>query len=140
MRVALYTSTRPGIQGLSNRLIRWWTRSPYSHCELIFSSGISASSSFIDGGVRFKHIVFNPAHWDFIDVAGDESSARQWFLDREDAKYDVLGIVGFVMGFIGHDKNKYTCGESIAGALGFADPERFAPALLAAVISRKTIF
>ena len=136
MRVALYKSTRPGIQGVSNRLIRWWTRSIYSHCELVFSGGMAASSSFIDGGVRFKRINFNPEHWDFIGVDGDEASALQWFTEREDAKYDVFGIAGFVMGFIGHDKNKYTCGESIAGALGFAEPERFTPALLAAVLSK----
>lgn len=45
MIAAFYKSTRPGWTGLYNRIIRWWERGDYSHCELIFSDGLAASSS-----------------------------------------------------------------------------------------------
>ena len=48
-QLALYKHTRPGLQGVYSRLVRLVDRGPYSHCELVFSNGLSASSSFIDG-------------------------------------------------------------------------------------------
>lgn len=67
MKLALYKSTRPGLPGLYNRLVRWWTDSEYSHCELVFSDGMCGSSSWLDGGVRLKRIELDPDHWDVID-------------------------------------------------------------------------
>ena len=53
MRTAFYKGTRPGWQGIYSRAVRVIDRGPYSHCELVFSDGLSASASYIDGGVRF---------------------------------------------------------------------------------------
>lgn len=36
MLVAFYKSTRPGLQGIANRVIRLRLRSIYSHCEVVF--------------------------------------------------------------------------------------------------------
>lgn len=36
MLIASYKSTRPGIQGIANRIIRLRLRSPYSHTEVVF--------------------------------------------------------------------------------------------------------
>ena len=83
--------------------------------------------------MRFKRIDFDPAHWDFVELAGDESAARQWFTERMGHKYDLLGNVGFIFGFVRDDPDKYSCAESIAAALGFVDPWRFSPAILNAV-------
>ena len=47
VQLALYK----GRGTLFNALIRWWTRSPYSHCELVIN-GTCYSSSIRDGGVR----------------------------------------------------------------------------------------
>ena len=68
MQVAFYKGTRSGIAGIYSRGVRFITKGKYSHCELIFSDGMSASASFMDGGVRFKRIEYDPAHWDIIDV------------------------------------------------------------------------
>lgn len=136
MKIAFYRSTRPGIPGIYNRLVRWWTRSAYSHSELIFGDGMSASSSFADGGVRFKHIDFDPMHWDFVDLAGDESAARQWFADRVGAGYDLWGNVGFILGWIRDDPDKYSCAESVAAALGYPESWRYSPAILHAVTTQ----
>lgn len=69
MQVAFYK----GRKRLFNRLTSWWLRGAYSHCELLLGTDplgrtICASSSFMDGGVRVKHMVLDPAHWDVINV------------------------------------------------------------------------
>lgn len=125
MKVAFYK----GKKRLFNKLVSWWTRGPYSHCELVFSDGTSASSSFVDGGVRYKHILYNNDHWDFIELGQqfDEQKAREWFDAHEGCAYDVLGIAGFVVRAIGDDGHKYFCNESILNALGISQGWRFDP-------------
>ena len=49
VQLALYKA--PG--EWTNALIRWWTRSQYSHCELVID-GTCYSSSERDRGVRSK--------------------------------------------------------------------------------------
>lgn len=137
MLIAFYKSTRPGLQGIYNITVRAWTRSPYSHAEIVFSDGMAASSSFVDGGVRFKRIDLNPAHWDFIEVGGDETTVRQWFTDHEGKAYDLLGNLGFIVGFIRDGSDKWSCAESIAAALGYLEAFRFSPAILHPVMANK---
>lgn len=138
MRLALYRATRPGIQGIYSRVTRWVDGGPYSHCELIFSDGLSASASFIDGGVRFKAIDYDPAHWDFIDLPPSmEPAARQWFIDHEGARYDLIGNLKFVAWFIPHSESRWFCSEAIAAALGMPDPWRYGPCGLAAALNWK---
>lgn len=130
-RAAFYTGTRPGLAGIYNRLVRWWTRSPYSHCELIFSDDIAASSSYMDGGVRFKKIDFNLDNWDFIDLpVWLEQSARDWFTEHEGDDYDVLGNIYFIVSLVQDDKDAWFCSEAMSKALGIIDPWRYSPALL----------
>ena len=57
MKAAFYKGTRPGLQGIYSRAVRAIDRGPYSHCELVFSDGLSASASYIDGGVRLSHTI-----------------------------------------------------------------------------------
>ena len=138
LTVALYKSTRPGMAGLYNRAVRLWTRSAYSHAELIFSDGMAASSSFLDGGVRFKRIAFDPDHWDFVEIVGDENTVRQWFIDHEGKAYDLIGNLGFVIGFIRDGADKWSCAESIAAALGYLESWRYSPAILHSVITHQS--
>lgn len=136
MRLALYTATRPGIQGVYSHLVRSVDGGIYSHCELVFSDGMSASASFIDGGVRFKRIDYDPEHWDFIDLpACLESAARQWFIDHEGARYDLLGNLKFVIWLIPQSESRWFCSEAIAAALGMPEPWRYGPCGLAAALS-----
>lgn len=127
-RAAFYKAHKPGVKGLYNRLIQWWERGQYSHCELVFSDGVAASSSLLDGGVRFKQIVFDPAKWDFINLpAGKESAARQWFIDHDGDHYDVIGNLRFIFDFLPDDPAKWFCSEAVAAALGSHDPWRYGP-------------
>lgn len=141
-KAAFYKGTHAGAPGIYNRLVRWWTRSPYSHVELIFFDGgpgavsQAASSSYMDGGVRFKWFEFDPALWDFVDLPDALTlPALAWFDAHEGQGYDVLGNVHFVLAPVGDDKRKWFCSEAAAAALGMQDPARFDPGTLYAALS-----
>lgn len=136
MRAAFYKGTRPGVAGFYNRLVRWWTRSPYSHVELIVSSGRSWSASFEDSGVRSKPIDFDPSHWDFVELPAElEASAEAWFKAHRGGKYDILGNVRFVIGPIRDGKKRWFCSEAVAAALGLPNPWRYDPGTLASALT-----
>ncbi|GAB3416604.1 hypothetical protein NX774_12265 [Massilia agilis] len=131
LRAAFYKGTHAGLPGLYNRLVRWWCKSAYSHVELIFANGLAASSSYMDGGVRFKAIDFDPVRWDFVELPGYlEEAAWAWYASHLGQPYDLLGNLHFVVGGIGDDKRKWFCSESVAAALGLPDPWRYDPATL----------
>lgn len=133
MKAAFYKSTHHSLAGVYNILVRWWTQSPYSHCELIFSDGVSASASFLDGGVRFKQIEYDTANWDFVDLGDDpvqEQAARDWFKAHEGEKYSIRGNLRFLLGFIKVSLKKKFCSQSVAEALGIPDGDRYYPGVL----------
>jgi hypothetical protein len=136
LRAAFYKGTHAGLPGVYNRLVRWWTRSQYSHVELILPFGAAASSSAMDGGVRFKVIDFDPALWDFVDLPTDlAGGAEAWFNEHYGEPYDLLGNLHFVVSAVGDDKRKWFCSEAVAAALGMPNPERFDPGTLHAALS-----
>jgi hypothetical protein len=137
MKVAFYNGTQGGFQGVLNRLIRWWTAGPASHCELVFSDGVCASSSQMDGGVRFKVIDISTRDWMVVDVGGDEAAARAWFRANAGKSYDLLGDFGFVWRPIKGSDEKYFCSEAVGSALGFDEAWRFDPNTLYTVLSRR---
>lgn len=142
-RIAFYKGTRPGIEGLYSRAVRVWTRSPYSHCEFNFSNGSSASSSFLDGGVRIKDIEYNPDNWDFIELPEEIETECKYFIYSNLGKpYDILGNLGFILPTLDPASNsrmkpKYFCSEILAAALGFERPELFSPGLLYYALKRQ---
>ena len=102
MQLALYK----GRTRLFDRAVQWWTRSIYSHCELVFSTdshGVSTcgSSSYLDGGVRIKNMALDPAKWDLVDLPGfDPVAASKWFDVHAGQRYDLIGLFGFVLPFV----------------------------------------
>ncbi len=135
-QAAFYKAIPPGTRGIYNRLVQHWEKGPHSHCELIFSDGKAASASFMDGGVRFKDIVFDPAKWDFITLPDHmEARARQWFKLHEGDDYDVMGNVHLVIGFFAQSKGKEFCSEAVAEALGLGEGWRFGPNALFRVLT-----
>ncbi len=121
-----------------NRLVSWWTRGPYSHTELVID-GVCYSSSFLDGGVRKKMIELDPEHWDIIDAPWiDAEKAVKWFEDHMDNKYDVVGLVGFVLRRFPDDRHKYFCSEACAAAAGFDEAWRLDPNTFATVVRQRS--
>ncbi|WP_025915522.1 hypothetical protein [Herminiimonas sp. CN] len=140
MRAAFYKSTRPGMQGIYNRLVRLGEKGPHSHCELIFSDGVAASASYMDGGVRFKQIDFNDADWDFVELPDHlEPAARQWFTDHEGQAYDLLGNARFPLIFLPLSRDKSFCSSAVASALGISGGWRFGPNALHSVLRSMSI-
>lgn len=136
-RLYFYKGTRPGIPGLYNRLVRAQDCGPYSHVEMRFSNGWSASSSFEDKGVRYKWIDYDDSNWDYIDLPKDwEKRARQWFDDHRGEKYDVMGNVHLAIGFFNEERNRKFCSEAIGAALGVDEAWRLTPNTLCVVIER----
>lgn len=129
-KAAFYKGIRPGLEGVYSVGVHWWTRSPYSHCEFAFTDGLSGSASYIDGGVRLKHITYSSANWDFIELpAAWESDIRTEFEKYIGCKYDILGNFGFVIPSFGDSKNKYFCSEIFMKLLGAEKPELYTPGL-----------
>lgn len=136
MQVAFYKSARPGLAGIYNRLVAWWTKSPYSHVELVLSTGRSWSASFEDGGVRSKLIDFDPKKWDLVDVPAHlEPAAAAWFARNRGAKYDLRGNLQFILAPAGESENRWFCSEAVAAALGIPDPWRYDPGTLASALT-----
>jgi len=135
MKAAFYRGTRPGLQGIYSRAVRWIDRGTYSHCELVFSDGMSGSASYIDGGVRLKRIDYDDTHWDFIDLPdAAEPFARDWFRANEGAPYDLMGNVRFVLPWLSDSEKGWFCSEAMAAALKIKEPWRFGPNGLAALL------
>jgi len=140
-RAAFYKGTRAGIPGVYNRAVRAWEHGPYSHVELQFSDGISASSSFMDGGVRFKQIDYDPAKWDFLPLPPClERAARLWFECHEGEDYSVQGNLHCVIGFIPPGPlGEQFCSQALGAALSFEESWRLMPNALYRVLQRLNV-
>ena len=136
MKAAFYKGTRPGLAGIYSRAVRWWTKSAYSHVELVLTTGRAWSSSFEDGGVRSKLIDFDPARWDLVDLPPAlEHAAVAWFEAHRGAGYDLVGNLQFVISPIPHSRSRWFCSEAVAAALGIPDPWRYSPGTLASALT-----
>lgn len=117
---------------LLDKAVAWWSNGPYSHCEVIISyvgEGLylCASSSPHDGGVRFKEIAINEEEWDVVGVEGNLGLVQGWFVGHVGAKYDYLGLFGFVFRRGVQDQRRWFCSEAIAESLGYPSPWRYDP-------------
>lgn len=124
VRLALYKG-----QGTwANALIRWWTGSQYSHCELVIG-GVAHSSSVRDGGVRAKVIEFDADHWDLIDLPWAESSRVLEHFSRTNGKpYGWLDLLkSQVFRRPSSDDRGDFCNEWCAAALGIPNPRDYSP-------------
>ena len=131
MKIAFYK----GRSTPYDKLVQWWTKSPYSHAELILEDlgggfYLSGSASFRDSGVREKVIYFRPDRWDILEIeVKDEAFSKAWFRTNYGAKYDLWGQLG-VIGPVKDNPKKYWCSEAIAAALQLVDPNKYAPSHL----------
>jgi hypothetical protein len=80
------------------KLIRWWTKSPYSHCEIIFTNGLTFSADCNSTGIRtkFKTSNHNTVDWDFVKIPVDaetEAKLFRWATTEAGCLYDFVGIV-----------------------------------------------
>lgn len=131
VQLALYK----GKGQIGNALIRWWTRSAYSHCELVVG-GYCYSSSVMDKGVRSRRvgdgedeISLGSANWDLIDLPDADGAAVLRYFERTDP--DTYGWPSLIMSQI-FNRNRQVehaafCSEWCAAALGLPNPASYSP-------------
>lgn len=99
-----------------------WTRSKYSHVELVID-GVCYSSSGRDGGVRKKVIstLYTSGRWDIYEVQIDKAFALNLFKREAGLGYDYLGVAKFVLPFIPSSQSRWYCSELVTAMLGTTD-------------------
>lgn len=133
MTVALALYKGSGLIG--NALIRRWSGSPYSHCELVVD-GFCYSSSLMDGGVRAKRIDLKPEHWDLIELP-DHLTQRvlRHFAVTNGERYGWLDLLRSQLFNTGSDEpGAAFCSEWCAAALGVPTPTIYNPHALGALL------
>jgi hypothetical protein len=143
MHLALYKGPGSDLgKQVGHVAISAWTRSPYSHCELVFGDievdgmALCASSSSRDGGVRFKWIDIYSGHWDIVNLRkhgftdADEEYAKTWFVEREGAGYDYLGLLFFLTSLRTERRQRWFCSEAVGAALKLSKPHKLSPGSL----------
>ena len=120
---------------IGNYFIRAWTRSKYSHCELVID-GMSYSSSMMDGGVRKKEIEMKPDNWDLIEIPwASAQEVLDYFEQTDPHKYSYIGLITsqlFNLNIPGH-KTKF-CSEWCAAAVKIPDASKYNPATLGELV------
>jgi len=102
-------------------LIRWWTKSRFSHVELVFSDQAWFSSTRSRG----THIEWSPQthmmEWEYLNVPMSQEQERAiklWCLKENSKKYDYIGILfSQIFSFKRHNENKWFCSEICLAAL-----------------------
>ena len=133
MKLALYK----GRERFISNIICFWTKSKYSHCELVFSDGMWGSSSDLEGGVCLRYVEYDPLMWDFFDIEGDEGFARKWFEKHRGQKYDYLGLLGFIIRPIKGQIDRRGCAHAVMAALKYKEAWRFDPGMPAVLFGPK---
>ena len=141
--LASYKATHAGWAGVINRVIRFFTKSIYSHSELVIAASghpfeapaVCVSSAGLDGGVRAKTMQLNPAKWDLIELHHITAADVLDFLARHNGqRYDYIGCVRAVLPFVSREHHaRWFCSELCAHVIGHTEPWRMHPGVLHAV-------
>jgi len=123
IRIAFFKGDK---QGWHHRFVRWWTRSPYSHVEIVLNGDAWASiSPFIFTRVAARvrtHVP--PDDWDYLDfeVTPEELDALKDFISETTGDgYDWPGmLLSQVLPFIIKGKGKWYCSSWVFTALNYA--------------------
>lgn len=127
VKLALYKPH--GLSDIGGRLVCWWTRSPYSHCELVIG-GWCYSSSIRDGGVRRKQIDLTQPHWTVINIDADPAKVLSLFERTKDEPYGWMDLIKRQFFNRPGDDRGWFCSEWCAAALGLPNPQLYSPATL----------
>tara|TARA_R110000824_G_scaffold67912_4_gene175890 strand:+ start:846 stop:1352 length:507 start_codon:yes stop_codon:yes gene_type:complete len=110
-----------------NAIVRWWTKSVYSHAELVLPDNITylGINPFLKSKVASrKRLLRDHTEWDMVrlDITADQLKIiMEFFEDTQGQRYDWLGMLlsQFLPCKIKHRKRWY-CSEWIAYALRIA--------------------
>ena len=111
-----------------NRIVRWWTKSPYSHAELVLSDGATwiGISPFLKSEVSArKKDGINLNEWEFIefDITQEQNDIiMQFYEETKGNRYDWFGMIAsqLLSPFVLKQRGHWYCSEWIAYALRIA--------------------
>jgi hypothetical protein len=109
---------------LSEKLIRLWTKSPYSHCEFRRSDGLCHSNDRYRLISRLEELEIDPRDWEICELELpseiiDRVERRQ--LRKNGTQYDWMGIVFSQVFRLGvHNKKRWFCSKSNGDDLIYA--------------------
>jgi hypothetical protein len=119
IRIAFY---KGGRDIFVHRIIKWWTKSSYSHAELVLEDGetcVCLSPSF-NGKVSIKQFD-HTGDWDFVDFKINAAALRKlkdFISETEGDRYDWSGmLLSHLTPFLVRTPNKWYCSQWIAHAL-----------------------
>ncbi len=111
-----------------NKIIRWWTKSPYSHAELVLPDGKTwiGISPFLTSKVSSReNPTFNEDNWDFVELEITEEQydvILDFYNETKGCKYDWIGmLLSQFLPFRIKRREKWYCSEWIAYALRIAN-------------------
>ena len=120
IRVAFYKAKGNWL----NNIIRWWTKSRYSHAELVLPNNVTwiGISPFLSSKVESRfHLDCDYRNWDFVDLEltnKQHATILDFFEETKGCKYDWFGmLLSQFLPFHIKRKNKWYCSEWIAYAL-----------------------
>lgn len=124
----VYLALYKGKGSLFNVLIRAWTGSCVSHCELVVD-GVCYSSSAMDKGVRSKVIDLDNGNWELVPLPwADKEKVIEHFEATRKYKYGYIGLVLNQLLNMGRKtKDVVFCSEWCLAALGVPCPHVFNP-------------
>lgn len=109
-------------------LIRVFTRSKYSHCEVLSQGDMYGVSSPLMKVSKAENKHYNPKDWDRIAVDIKKNKILYFFKRTKDMKYDWIAIIlSQIFPFRLHSKKKYICSEWVAELLEWNKPHRYSP-------------
>lgn len=123
----MYIAFNKSNKTLMDKLIRFFTKSEYVHCELVTvkrSDKFYGYSAYPGEGVRAKWISYDPNEWEFIKIPTVD--VKSFMGKTEGKKYDYLGALGFVFGN-NDNPNRWFCSEWCATVLGLENPSKLSP-------------
>ena len=100
-----------GKGNLGDKLIRAFTNSPYSHCEILIDKSIYSSSQY-ENSVR-KTRINTPSNWDYIIIPDvNKNDVLKFYEETKGNFYDYVAILFSYMIPLGlHINNWWVCSE-----------------------------
>jgi hypothetical protein len=102
---------------LFDKLIRWWTNSRYSHCEIIIGGMAFSADAWTNQVRAVSAKSFNPQSWERVAIDGNGEKALTFLTGQLGKRYDWLGILGFFLPGTINDPKRWYCSEICAAAL-----------------------
>tara|TARA_A100001391_G_scaffold140283_1_gene98333 strand:+ start:1361 stop:1819 length:459 start_codon:yes stop_codon:yes gene_type:complete len=110
-----------------NHIVRWWTKSPYSHAELVLPDGktwISISPFLTSKVAKRTKLTYDKAKWDLVSVQVTEeqlNTIMEFYEQTKGCGYDWVGmLLSQFVPFCIKRKSCWYCSEWIAYALRIA--------------------